>query len=436
MREWLEKALHGERQIVFVTGEAGIGKTTVVAAFLQQAATAGGLWMAQGQCIEHYGAGEAYLPVLTALGQLCREPRHERLVEVLSQYAPTWLVQMPALLNAADFETLQRKTQGVTRERMLREMAEAVEAITTEQPLVLWLEDLQWSDVSTLDWLAFIARRREQARLLVIGTYRPVDVIVREHPLKAVKQELQVHGQCAELPLGFLSEAHVVEYLAVRFALGVTPALPLQGLARLIHQRTDGNPLFMVNLVEYLVGHGVLVQVEGQWALKRGVEEVVEGVPESLRQMIEQQLERLSPEEQRMLEVASGAGAADSEADVGEVETHCAELVRRAQFLRSSGTGEWPDGTATARYGFLHALYQEVVYDRVTTGRRQRLHQQIGEREEAAYGTRAREIAAELAVHFERGRDYSRAVQYREHAGKNALRRSAYQEAVGPSPEA
>src|SRR5439155_20515911 len=117
---------------------------------------------------------------------------------------------------------------------------------------VLKFEDLQWSDVSTLDWLAFLARRQERARLLVIGTYRPVEILGKEHPLRAVVQELQLHRQCEELQLTPLSEAAVAEYLAVRFPGGgeVPP------LARALRQRTEGNPLFMVNVVEYLVAQG------------------------------------------------------------------------------------------------------------------------------------------------------------------------------------
>jgi predicted ATPase len=91
-----------------------------------------------------------------------------------------------------------------------------VEVLTVERPLILWVEDLQWIDMSTLDWLAFVARRHEPARLLVIGTYRPVEVLAREHPLKGVKQELQLHGQCQELALDFLTEEHVAEYLPTR----------------------------------------------------------------------------------------------------------------------------------------------------------------------------------------------------------------------------
>ena len=91
-------------------------------------------------------AGEAYLPILDALGRLCREPGGKQLIALLDQYAPTWLVQMPTLVEDEHLETLQRKVHGASRERMLREMAEAMEALTTERPLVLVLEDLHWSD--------------------------------------------------------------------------------------------------------------------------------------------------------------------------------------------------------------------------------------------------------------------------------------------------
>jgi predicted ATPase len=432
----LEKALRGERQLVFVTGEAGLGKTTVVDRFLAQLAADGRLWIARGQCVEHYGAGEAYMPVLEALGRLGRGADGQHLVALLHHYAPTWLVQLPALLSAPELKALQRTVQGVTKERMLRELAEAMEALTAERGLVLVLEDLPWSDYSTVDWLGVVARRREPARLLIIGTYRPVEVLTREHPLKGVKQELQVHGQCEELALDFLREEDVAQYLALRFPEGEREVL--RDLAHLIHHRTDGNPLFMVTVVNDLVTQGRIVQIEGQWALTGRLEDLAATVPESLQQMIEQQVQRLSAGDRRLLEVASVAGAEFSAAavaagagiEVEAVEERCGELARHKQFLRAQGTADWPDGTVAARYGFLHALYQEVLYDRLTARRRQRLHQQIGERLETAYGPRAGELAAELAVHFERGREYRRAVQYLQQAGENAVRRSAHQEAI------
>jgi DNA-binding winged helix-turn-helix (wHTH) protein len=264
LHEWLRRTLTGERQIVFVTGEAGIGKTTLVEEFLLQAQLAAKdqLWLGRGQCIEHYGAGEAYLPLLDALGRLCREPQARRLVAILDQHAPAWLAQMPALLDGGRWKQLQGRVAGATRERMLRELADAVEVISQKQLLVLQLEDLHWSDYSTLEWLGFLARRQEPARLLVLGTYRPVEVIVRQHPLRDLKHELLIHRHCHELPLSLLSEAAVMEYLTLRFtsadSLGAQPTgaavrqEPLRRLAHTIHQRTDGNPLFLVNVVDYL----------------------------------------------------------------------------------------------------------------------------------------------------------------------------------------
>jgi len=131
------------------------------------------------------------------------------------------------------------------------------------------------------------------------------------------------------------------------------------------------------------------------------------------------------------MEFSAAAVAASIDAEMAQVEEQCAGLVRREQFLRARGTSEWPDGTVAARYGFLHALYQQVGYGQVPLGRRIELHRRLGEWEKAAYGERAGEIAAELAVHFERGRDYRRAVQYLHQAGENAIRRSAYVEAIG-----
>jgi DNA-binding winged helix-turn-helix (wHTH) protein/predicted ATPase len=434
--QWWARALAGERHIVFVSGEAGIGKTTVVEAFLDHIAAEGSLWIGRGQCVEHYGAGEGYMPVLEALGRLCRESEGARVIAFLHQHAPTWLAQMPALLGAAERERLQREVAGATRERMLREMAEALEALTAHRPLVLRLEDLHWSDHSTLELLSVLARRREAARLLVLGTYRPVEMLANGHPLRTVRQELQLHKQCEEQRLTFLSEDHVAEYLTRRFAGGIhgqrksrADAVFLQALARTVHQRTEGNPLFMVNVADYLAAQG---------GLGAAVESVQVGIPGDLRQLIEEQIHRLSATERQVLEVASVEGAEFSAAVVAaglgtvveEVEERCEGLVRREQFLRTCEPAEWPDGTMAARYQFLHTLYQEVLYEHIPAARRSRLHRLLGERTEAAYGAQVHEVAAELALHFERGRDYRRAIQYLQHAGENAVRRAAPQEAT------
>jgi DNA-binding winged helix-turn-helix (wHTH) protein/tetratricopeptide (TPR) repeat protein len=435
MQGWLQAALRGDRQVVFVTGEPGIGKTAVVEAFLERLAADGSLWVARGKCLEQFGAGEPYLPVLEAMGRLARAVGGTRLVALLRRYAPTWLVQMPSLVAEHDRGRLQSEILGATSERMLREMAEAAEAMTVDTPLVLVLEDLQWSDFSTLDLLASLARRREPARLLLIGTYREADVMLSHHPLRAVKQELLMRRQCHELPLTFLSEPAVDEYLAARFQ---DAALPV-GLAGAIHQRTDGNPLFMVNVADYLASRR-LIGVPGEIPdPKLVLREVAVGVPESLRQMIEKQIDRLTMEEQATLEAASVAGlefsalavAAGLDSDAVRVEEVCEGLARRGLFLRPSGVGRLPDGSVAARYGFIHPLYLNVLYHRVPIARRLRLHQRIGERGEFIYGSRVGEIAAELAVHFEMARDFAGAVHHLRQAAGNAARRHANREAIG-----
>ncbi len=165
------KMLQGQRQMVLVSGEAGIGKTTLVDVFVSEIAMQGHVRIGRGQCIDHYGTGEAYLPLLDALGQLCRGDDGAHLLPILHQHAPSWLLQMPALLSSEEFDALEHRGREITPERMLRELAEAAETMALERPLVLVLEDLHWSDHATLDWLAFVARRRRPARLFVVGTY-------------------------------------------------------------------------------------------------------------------------------------------------------------------------------------------------------------------------------------------------------------------------
>jgi DNA-binding winged helix-turn-helix (wHTH) protein/predicted ATPase len=433
MQSWLEKMLGGDRQIVFVTGEPGIGKTSLVDTFARSLASDRSIRIGRGQCLEQYGTSEAYLPVLEAIGRLCRE--QGQVVDVLRVHAPMWLLQMPSLVSAADRELLSREVFGATRERMLREMGEALEALTADLPLVLILEDLHWSDYSTLDLISYLARQRQAAQLMLIGTYRTAELTVSGHPLKAVKQELLAKQQCEELPLEYLSKASVAEYLSARFPVNRFPT----ELAALIQDRTEGNPLFMINAVDYLVAEGLIGEHEESWQLVVEIEKVEVGVPDSIKQMIEKQLDHLNADQQRTLEAASVAGAEFSmlavAAGLGEdrvtVEARCDELARQQQFIQDCGVDELPNGEAVTRYGFIHALYRNVLYERLSASRRGQLHRRIGERGEELYGARASEIAAELAMHFERGSNYKQAVKYLQQAAENDIRRFAYQEAVG-----
>src|SRR5262249_13723900 len=434
LQEWYAAASAGTCTLGFVSGEAGIGKTTLVNRFVANLRTNRHVWVGVGQCIQHHGAGEAYLPVLTVLSQFARRAEQEEVRAALQQYSPHWMSYLPILQPERTSGASAGPLPAVTPQRLLWELREAFRVLTERRPIVLILEDLQWSDTATVDWLAYLARWQEPLRLLIIGTYRPVDVIASDHPLYAITRELGGNRQSAELPLELLNKQHVHDYCTRRFPERALPARVIT----LLHRRTEGRPLFLVRLVEYLVQHGFLTHTEGRWQLAKPVSEFAGAIPNELQGMIAQQVEQLSVDEQRILEVASVAGEAFASEVItagmslpaAQVETICDELVRKQQVIEARGMQEWPDGTLTACYGFQHALFREVVCRRLGEGRRIRLHRAIADRLEVGYGARAVEIAGELAVHCTQGRDYDKGAKYSLQAADNALRLSAYREAI------
>jgi predicted ATPase len=433
LERWFARATTGERQCVFLSGEVGIGKTTVLNLWLSQLDASSAGWLGRGQCAEHYGAGEPYLPVLDAFGQLGRGPAGSALLAVLRRYAPMWLVQLPGLVSDAEVERVQRQVQGATQARMIRELAEALAVLTADTPLVLVLEDLHWSDRATIACLTYLAQRRERARLLVLGTYRPVDTVLQAHPLRGLVQELCGRGQAVDLRLEYLPAEEVAVYVAGR--LGGPVAAPL---AAFIAERTNGNALFMVNLVDYLVAQGAVVRHAGEWRLREGAEAQGVSLPEGLRQLLTRRIEALPPATRRVLEGASVVGrefavaavAAGVQCPVEDVEVQCDALATQDHFLEDTGVAIWPDGTRGGRYRFQHALYQQVLYEQIGTARRAQCHRHIGLRLEAGHGARAGDIAAQLAMHFERGGEGERALHYLQQAADNATQRNAHHAAV------
>ncbi len=434
LQGWFTTALQGERQMGFIAGEPGIGKTALVDTFVAHLTAMEHVWVGHGQCIDHYGAGEAYLPMLEALARLCRGPEADHLVPLLRQYAPSWLVQMPALLAPADRESLAHAMSGVTQARMLRVLAEVLEVLTVRRPLVLVLEDLHWSDPSTFAFLTYVARRRDWARLLVLGTYRPVEVLRQAHPLRRVIAELRQHHRCVDTTLASLPEAALTAYVRERFGAKTVP----EDLVRLLYQRSSGNPLFFTTLVDELLQRGMLEESRAAVSVRDGMATISGIVPESLHVLITQQVEQLSSEDQVILEAASVVGMTFSVAAVAAavdlamvtIEARCATWARQGWLVHDQGIETWPDGTVAACYGFRHALYHEVISARISPGRRMHLHHQMGHRKERAYVDQTQGIAAELAVHFEQAREIQRAVTYRHKAAETALQRSAYAEAI------
>ena len=435
LRGAYRRAMQGQRQIVFVTGEAGIGKTTLVDVFHQRCVgSSANVRLARGQCVEGFGGKEAYYPMLEALGQMLRCADGGPIVQAFFKRAPTWMIQFPSLVKAEQRGALEQEIFGATRERMMREVCEALETTAAQEPLILCLEDLHWVDASTLDCISALARRRGPAKLMIVATYRPADAIISQSPLKALKQDLLIHNLCQEIGLERLEEPDVAEYLNLEFADADFP----EGLAKLIYQHSGGNALFMVTIVQDMVKKGVIAQAEGRWELTTALENLGPSVPETLQQLIEMQYEHLNTAEQGILRIASVAGERFSawglttgpDTESGTIEDICEGLAERQQFIQAAGMLDLGNGEVVPHYEFRHSLYREVLYRRLSEAARSKLHRLLGERLKELCIPCEQDLATELALHLEEGHEFEQAIRFLIVASETAARRFAYRDAI------
>jgi DNA-binding winged helix-turn-helix (wHTH) protein/type II secretory pathway predicted ATPase ExeA len=339
LRRWLDRAAGGHRETVLVSGEAGVGKTTLTRAFLNTLDDYPGLVVMHGQCVDQRGASEPYMPMLEALGRAGQgDPS---ITATLRQHAPAWIYQLPALLPEPD-AAIERAVAGTTTGRMLREVSDALEVIARDRPIVLVLEDLHWSDPSTIEWLDYYARRSDKARLMLIATGRP------EGPQQAVFRDLGGRGHAHAIQLRAIDESCISDYLTARLENPPSPAL-----AALTFRRTDGFPLFIDALVDQWLEQGLVQKLNGQWAAAADDEDLLAGVPENLSQLIEQQLASLQEDERLLLETAALAGSPFAAAAVAhaieqadeQIEASFGRMARQGRLVRNVGEDRWPDGT-------------------------------------------------------------------------------------------
>ncbi len=432
----LSRASEGAGRVAFVTGEPGIGKTAVVEEFLRRSRKKySNIIITRGRCVEQYGTGEAYLPFLDAVGAMLAGPGRERIAALLRNYAPNWCLQFPAVfVSSGIWENLQQETMGVTKERMLREMGDALAALSANASVVLVLEDLHWADPSSIDLLRHLGQRIASKRLLIVGTYRPAEVELNDHPLKMYKLEMQSHNLCDEIALGSLGREHIATFLDVRFAPNDFPP----DLAAIIERKTEGHPLFAISLADFMAESRNIAKINGRWSLARELSEMNLEAPENVRSMIRKKIEALDEVDRRALQYASIEGNEFLSTVVAnllgmddlDLEERLAQLDRVHRLVETVGEEELPDGMLATRYRFAHALYQNVLYADLVSKRRILLHRQAGEQLAAHYGKQSPRIAAQFAMHFERGRDFKRATDYFIYAGDNAIRLYAGAEAI------
>jgi tetratricopeptide (TPR) repeat protein len=420
LRTAFEAADSGSGQFVAVSGEPGIGKSTLVEDFLSEIATP--VWIGRGRCSERLAGAEAHLPFLEALDSLlARDPL---VADVMKRVAPGWYVQIaPLSEEESSAARLIADTKSGSAERLMREMAALLQELARTRPFVLFLDDVHWADVSTIDLLGYLAPKLPRLRGLVLVTFRPSDLVVSRHPFLRLKADLGAHGVLQEVSIAFLNEHDVAQYVSSQM-----PEAP-RDLAELIFRKTEGSPLFMVDLVRYLRERGL----SADWA-----EEIERNIPESLRGMIERKIETLDDEHRQLLRVAAVQGfefdsaivAQVLERDPADVEDALQSLERVHGIVQLLREQELPSRLFSLRYQFVHVLYQGALYGSVSPTRKAVWSGKVAEALEREHGDAKRAVAAELALLYEMARDPWRASEHFLAASQVASSRFATREAL------
>jgi len=422
-RAW-QVACGGKRMVVWIAGEPGIGKTTLIEQFL---ASLGDVAYAHGQCVEHFGTGEPYLPVLQALEELSRSD--SEVPALLRAVAPTWLLQLPWLSTAEEREALRRELAGANPDRMLREMGQFLDRYTERRPLLLVTEDLHWSDRATIQLIDYVARRRGGAQLMWLASFRLTEVVALEHPLNPLRHELRLHDLCEEIVLDPFSESEVFDYVA-----GRSPAVATdEAFVRTLHERTDGLPLFVASVMTEVVTRAS--QADDNAA--SGAQLAKIAVPENLAAIIDHYIARLTSDQHLVLSAAAICGiefrihtiSVALERDAAWVGQTCDDLARERLWLVVP-RAETISNAAELPYSFRHALFRQVLYERMSPSARAQLHRKMGAALERERATHVPIAAAELATHFERGGDAMTAVSYYAEAADAALAHFSPEECI------
>jgi len=371
LRACIENASRGQGQFVFISGEVGIGKTTLIRRFLGDLPAQRSIRTAYGRCFAPGREGLGCLPVLEALSGLCRGSDGQHMLDLLRKRAPTWRDQMPAFNAASETELEAHEASDASFDRMLKELADFIEACTAEQPLVLVLEDLHANGQMMAELINYLARREKSAAFMLIASYCNSPSLLKNHPLKLILPDLKARGACLHLSLAGLDEAAVGEFVTKRLP---TAADPLQReIARRLFDESEGNPLLMIQLMDHWAKSGVVDSLTETPDINTRFSDPQISIPESVQEWVDASFELLDPAEQRMLEAASVNGSAFSALmlahalgeDVVAVEECCERLARQQQFLKSTPQERWPERRSASRYAFTHRLYQLALFRRL-----------------------------------------------------------------------
>ena len=428
-----QAAQTGQRQVVMLQAEAGFGKSTLIHSWLSATVVLLNVILSKAQCLEQYGQSEAYQPFLDSLSALLQSSQSELVRTTLQQFAPLWLMQLPAVLLPTPPQHLQQETFGATQGRLLREFAEFIEQLSQQVPIILLLEDLQWCDAASIELLLTLAYRHNPARLCLIATFRPSDLTqAKGQRLKAALGELTLQHKCRNIVL----EALPASCIPALIRAALPTYSDTQGLADLLLRYTEGNPLFVFTALEHIKQALTHTTANDRQALALpSLEGYISG---GLKQLLDLKMAALLADELSLLQAASIAVsritsegiAAILQQDVLEIEDQLEKMLLKGFWLLPLGAYQLPDGSRCESYRFRHQLYREVFYTNLSAARRRHYHLRLAKRLHIACQQDVDEFATKLAYHFEQGGDTQQAIPFWQQACQVASRRFAYVEAI------
>jgi class 3 adenylate cyclase/tetratricopeptide (TPR) repeat protein len=426
LRRLWEESAAGELRVALLTGEPGVGKTRLAAEIAREAHEAGALVLV-GRCDEDLGV--PFQPFVEALRYFLDHSPGEDLGAQLGRHAGELVRLVPELADrVSGLGPPLRSDPETERYRLFDAVAAWMAAVSAEVPVLLVLDDLQWAAKPTLLLLRHFVRSADVKRVLALGTYRDTE-LGRGHPLLELLADLRRQAGVERLVLPGLDEPAIVAF--VEQTAGHALSEDGLGLARAIHQETDGNPFFVREVLHHLSETGAVERHDG-WVNRLPVDEL--GIPEGVRDVVGRRLSRLSEEANRTLRRAAVVGAefdlpvlqAAGDAPDESVLLALEEAVSAHLVLEVPGP--------VPRYRFTHALVRDTLYDDLSAARRTTHHRRVAAAIEAIHGGRLDDQLPALAHHWARASttsaDRERAVDYAIRAGDRALVQLAHDEAV------
>jgi len=416
-------------RLLLISGEPGVGKTRLAQELIAHARQDGAVVL-RGGCYE-YEATTPYLPLVEAFRAWVRDQSVDALRAALGATAPEIAKLAPEI--EAKLGALAPNpplSAGEERLRLFDNVARFLQALAADHGLLLFVDDLHWADHGTLSLLHYVLRHLRDDRVLVLATYREIE-LDRTHPLAAALVDWNRERLATRVALGRLSRADTGALIATLFGQDSAS----DDFVGALYRETEGNPFFLEEVVKSLIEQGQIYRADGEWN-RNDAHELA--IPQSVKEAIGRRLTRLADPTIDALRSAAALGKVFAFDDLAAVAADDADRVLdaldeacAAQLVRANGADAGGRSGVRDTFAFTHDKIREVLYEELNPIRRRRLHQRIGEALERRYGADAGAHAQDLAHHFTQAGDFARALLHSRRAADNAQRVFAYEEAIG-----